>query len=618
MSLYLEYNPAAADAAYNDLVFKDKPDLEEVRKILTYLDPNDREQWFKTFAILGREYSGNTDVYHAAQDWAKGASNRKPSDAKKEHHEFYVSSARQGPGIGALINAAKARGYVVSKKSDRAMRAYTAPTNAFFCDHVEICLSPVQAPADGTETTELRLYSDVVDNANTVLKYWLYSAPQSLTAERAAFLTKNKNLFRYFPLGQRGIITALFDYSTTHDSYSYKEFRKWAELSCIDFDQNALNAVLNTESPYGPSITQDLIEQLYRSSHCLMIRQRALRLADEAIAAGFEKTNRAVTRFYEVSQPVVEGEMCPVDEWGFVGSNGCFARADSNPTMDDVVPSGYELLDKYIDGYRRREVTLFAAHSGVGKTWFGVDTSYKLLMARPNARILFVSSEMDVKQIVLRFFAVINDLSLRKDMLQQYVKTNRIAEARATVAKFAESGPDIHLMGIQRGGLSISHIEARVAELSMNKRLDLVVVDYLQNIVNDKVSVHENNYTKVLDTMDRLDQIAKDYNCAVLALTQLNNPNRKQTMKQEPNLYDIAECSYVVQPAAAVLMMYRDPNGVAFYDNGAGMSFPDLNGSTEATNLLLSVAKSRYGICTAKPLEVRRSIGSRFSFVEKK
>ena len=728
-----------------------KVELDELRKILNYLDYCDREQWYKTFAILGREYGADMDVLHVAQEWSRKYPHRKPKDELQEQREFFQSSKRSGPGIGALIAEAKRHGYEVprhykkfsgddgsssgydpndlslirpdlqakakakakaqaqaqaqtmgqgqgqsqaqssaSASSASAAASDAASTFASAAADAKVMgdaqgLGPDQGAAEfdseviysnkvvfveqleplaadcPVDSDESKLYDSVQSKANAILKFWLYTAGNGNVPDRVNFLTENKKFFGFFPVEQRVIIEALYEFCKSHEDYSISEFLQWCKLEGLYdvFDQGVLNTVLDTETIQSKDMARDYMRYLYEDSYTLMLWQRACLFAAGVLKRSFKANTSAVRYFFEESLPVMEGETAPVEQWPADVRAEVIERIDEKPNMERFVPSGYAHIDEHIMGFRRGEVTIFAAHSGVGKTWFALDTTVRLLNTFPNARVLFISSEMSVREIELRFYGLLNDISLLKHDLQRLAKDgNKLLDSFKKLDSFAESRYDITLYGNKSGGTSIDDIEALVSGLSASKRLDLVVVDYIQNIVNETLPNKNNNtstFDRVRNTMNRLDRLANTYNCAVLSLAQLNNPNRKQGQNLPPNLYDIAECTYMVQPAAAVLMMYKgdlsaglvsinkskDKNANAGGSGGSGGSgsaggsggsgsssssgsdVGKVQGSLlddeedrvfNQTDLLLAVRKSRYGTNSDDPLHVFRSEGARFLF----
>lgn len=657
--------------------YRGKPEPAEVREILNFLDCSDREQWFKTFAILGREYQNDFGIYHIAQQWARAYSKRKPEDERKEHYEFFVSSRAPGPGIGALIAEAKRHGYKVPRSYEKHVQDYERyvrqPAKA---KETEAALQPLEATVTPDSLDNL-LYSKIQQESNAVVNFWLYKGGNGADPERKNFLNDNAKYFRFLPVGQRTILEAMLMFCKERTEYSYGAFCEWLKLNDIELDSETLLAVFNTKSATSAAATYDFMLSIYHTSYALVLQRELTAFADGVLERSFEENTTQLRECYESVLPVCEDKVGYKEQWPSDVTRVCLERIENSNSMELFVPTGHKLLDAHIMGFRRGGVTIFAAHSGSGKSWFAVDAAFRLLLQHEEARVLFFSSEMSNDEIELRFFGLFNDVGINTEDIERSYADGSWHENMRRFQAFSEGSTDITLVGTDSGEMSISSIENKVAAMSATRRLDLVIVDYLQNIVNSNQQC-KNSCDRVRDTMQRLCHMARRYNCAVLVLAQLNNPNRKQSETQPPNLYDIADASYVVMPADAVIIMYKilgkggndiSGMGAGFVDEMQGNLFSgvpeqDANavGAAEVaaaaasagasvggtggimvtspwanidssqrksikqlfgtdrffnqTNLLLSVCKSRHGFNTERPLSVLRSKGSRFCFVQ--
>lgn len=138
----------------------ENPSYDELKKILSFLPAADRETWFKTFAIVGRAYNQDASAYSACQEWARGYSGRKPEDERKEHTEFYDSSRRSGPGIGALIKQAKSYGYKPPVSQNENVHVHGVPVGAITALEVVTLpkvSNPLKTPSKMAFTEALRL-----------------------------------------------------------------------------------------------------------------------------------------------------------------------------------------------------------------------------------------------------------------------------------------------------------------------------------------------------------------------------------------------------------------------------------------------------------------------------
>lgn len=579
------------------VISKSLPSKEELREILSYLDSSDRDQWFKVFAILGRAYRRNPEILEVAREWSRNYGGRnEAADAKKEDNEFYTASLRDGPSIGALIADAKNHGYTKTHY-ERLVREENSPCAAYFADHVDVCIQDPVTPVMGDEERLLRT-AEIC--ANDSLGYWLFYATPSDDQLRLQFLNEHRKYFRFMPPRYRKGYATLLDYCSKHKTFDVSDFKAWCKENALDLTPEDVDSFANVNTiPATPDRTWEQMHTMYEAAWRLLFCQQMRNSISTVLSSqySFDDAQRVRRALFERSKEVPKSSIMDGDDFAY----GARMEIDDLMSIDgpfsSYISTGYEAIDQLILGYRRGGVTLFAARSGVGKTWFGVDTSYRVAV-ESKKRVLFISSEMDPNSVAARFLAVMNNISLSRKSLEANTKDGTLVSAYQNMAILKkENGISLRIMGNTEGGISIDDIEAEISNSALMEPVDLVVVDYLQNITNDNLGRNATSFDRNKDTMLRLDSMARRYNCAILALAQLNNPNRKQG-NMAPNLYEIAECTYVVQPATAVLMLYKVPNS-------ADQSKLDLK---------LSVTKSRYGSCTDVPMQVTRSNGGSFGF----
>ena len=90
-------------------------DYDEVRNALTYLDPNDRETWWKVGAALKSEFDeGGRSLW---EDWSRSY----PKWNERESNAQWKSFKYGHIHIGTLFHMAKANGFTFSQ-------SYRAPT----------------------------------------------------------------------------------------------------------------------------------------------------------------------------------------------------------------------------------------------------------------------------------------------------------------------------------------------------------------------------------------------------------------------------------------------------------------------------------------------------------
>ena len=640
--------------------YRDKPDPDEVRQILAHLDCSNRELWVQVFCVLGRVYPANTDILAIAQEWSAANVYRQPQDKEQEEHFFFKASHHEGPGIGVLLLEAQSHGYEVPRSSEPYIKAYLDSVEGKAAAKKAVTLQSPDSYDDPSDKA-LHMYNTVQVKSCAIVKYWLYVAGNDSVqnAARTSFVCSCAKYLSYLPDGPRSVLEAMREYCIEHATYSYQAFRDWLSLVNKQIEPEVFAEVLSSVAVTSEEHAYDCLKEVYQISYRLLARADSLRVADAFLDLSFEETVSAVNKHCETLQPVSEVKSNNKEQWADDVYAMCLERTDPELANNHFISTGHSVLDEHIMGFHRKGVTIFASHAGVGKSWFGVDSCYSVLRHNPKARVLFISTEMTVEEIELRLFGVYNNVGILNQDIQRYRDSGQLEGLVENFRNFCHSDCDIKIIGADQNGMDINFIESTVTELSAEKRLDLVVIDYLQNIQNTALPKNSLTYERVRDTMRRLCSMARIHDCAVLALTQLNNPNKKLGDNSSPNIYDIAESSYSCQDADAVLIMHEKPGakkdqglgggvGPGFSDDCQGNLFDGIAGGTggaggagaqgageadksglaskkskalfgnerffNETDLLLSVCKSRNGFNTATPLVVRRSAGSRFEF----
>ena len=576
----------------------EKPNYEELREILSHLNYADRDQWYKTFNIVGREYPNDSTAFGLCRQWSSQYAGRKPEDERKEHEEFYNQSKRAGAGIGSLINQAKLSGYKPKRPHTEQIDPHGGNNLLQIMAHrMKRSVTNVAVP---TDTSLKAIYGDAQKAAQAVLKFWAWDEMQPHAA-RANFMRRYAGAFNMLPKVERNYLELLSEYSQTHNEYSYDALVDWAEDNFSDFDRkHALAFIANSTASANSEASEEHIKKAIDLSWQLHVNQ-CVQVMSDYFKSGHvtkEETEQAIASFALASRPFNpqledynESDIAPIGRMEFI------ERDDPKLSAMHFVRTGYDMVDRYIDGWRRGEPSIVAAHSGVGKTWFGVDACNKVVARGGSA--LFISTEMSRRSIVGRFYENASKLPFYQyQQLYGELKEKTLIKATEDAAKFYQQPNTLNIVYATDLSVIISAIEAR----NDAKPLDLIVIDYLQNIYNDQADhARTANWERVNSVMNEITRCANRNNVPILVLAQLNNPNRKAGNNQEPNLYDIADASGVVRDAAAVMVMYRVAVG-----SDSGMEIPELR---------CKIVKSRYGNLPETPLIVNRSNGSRFSFI---
>lgn len=255
-------------------------------------------------------------------------------------------------------------------------------------------------------------------------------------------------------------------------------------------------------------------------------------------------------------------------------------------TVEEIVPLVAERLDQRISGKSEglhtgfpdvdiitgglhpSELTILAARPTMGKSTLASNIAGHLAIDQGCA-VLFISLEMNRLELVERLLCSVGDVSAHKTRIGQLDDNAR--------RRFVEAGASFHrrqLLIDDTPGRTVGQIAA-IARRQKRKRLDVLVIDYLQLIEPDNPK--DNRQEQVAKIARRLKLLARELCIPVLCLAQLNR-QAEAVVGGRPKLSHLRESGAIEQDADVVLFIHRDPKD------------PDLHGMAE-----LLIAKNRHG-----------------------
>ncbi|GGK93567.1 hypothetical protein GCM10012284_29350 [Mangrovihabitans endophyticus] len=161
---------------------------------------------------------------------------------------------------------------------------------------------------------------------------------------------------------------------------------------------------------------------------------------------------------------------------------------------------------------------------------------FSLEMSKIEMVMRLLSAEARVPLHVLRSGQLSDD-----DWTKLARRMGEISEAPI----FVDDTPSMNLM----------EIRAKARRLKQRHNLKLLVVDYLQLMTSPKRT--ESRQQEVADLSRGLKLLAKEIECPVIAVSQLNRGPEQRTDKR-PQLSDLRESGSIEQDADVVLLLHRD------------------------------------------------------------
>jgi replicative DNA helicase len=209
---------------------------------------------------------------------------------------------------------------------------------------------------------------------------------------------------------------------------------------------------------------------------------------------------------------------------------------------------GLSKLDYFLQPAHGGDMVVVAARPSVGKTAFA-ETIADHWATGDGFPVLFASIEMSLSQLMDR--AVSRTAGIPA---QHLVRGTLSADEEVLAAETVERRKAVKIWYYDDGYATTETLRAQAARCAMvNGGIRGIVVDYLQ-ILKDAGDQEVQRVTKISRNIKAL---AREYDCPVLALSQLNRQSEYRP-DPHPRLADIRESGAIEQDADVVLGLYRD------------------------------------------------------------
>lgn len=240
------------------------------------------------------------------------------------------------------------------------------------------------------------------------------------------------------------------------------------------------------------------------------------------------------------------------------GINNILAKAidridelfNSNSALTGI-STGFTDLDKQTNGLQPADLIIVAGRPSMGKTTFAMNLVENAAL-RTDKAVLVYSLEMPAESLAMRMLSSLGHIEQGK------IRTGRLDEddwPRLTSA--------INLLNERKlfiddtAGITPSEMRSRTRRLAREHgEIGLIMVDYLQLMQLGSGS-GENRTNEISEISRSLKALAKEFNCPVIALSQLNRSLESRPNKRPVNA-DLRESGAIEQDADVIIFIYRD------------------------------------------------------------
>jgi replicative DNA helicase len=216
------------------------------------------------------------------------------------------------------------------------------------------------------------------------------------------------------------------------------------------------------------------------------------------------------------------------------------------------VATGFKDLDRDTSGLQKGDLVIVAGRPSMGKTSFAMNIA-EYVAIKQGLPVLIFSMEMSASQLAARMLGsvgLINQGRLRTGKLNDE-EWPRVTQAIGELTKAP-------MLIDETGSLNSLELRARARRMARKYgSVGLIVIDYLQLMSGKSNGASENRATEISEISRSLKSLAKEMQCPVIALSQLNRGLENRENKR-PMMADLRESGAIEQDADVILFIYRD------------------------------------------------------------
>ena len=213
--------------------------------------------------------------------------------------------------------------------------------------------------------------------------------------------------------------------------------------------------------------------------------------------------------------------------------------------------TGFDDLNERTGGLQPSDLIIVAARPSMGKTTFAMNLVENALMGDDKPVLVF-SLEMPAAQLMTRMLSSlgrINQTRVRNGQLEDddWPKLTAAVNMLKNKPLYIDDQP----------GISPNEMRTRARRIVREHgEIGMIMVDYLQ-LMQIKTGKSEGRTAEISEISRSLKALAKEMNCPVVALSQLNRSLEQRPNKRPVNS-DLRESGAIEQDADVIMFIYRD------------------------------------------------------------
>jgi replicative DNA helicase len=227
--------------------------------------------------------------------------------------------------------------------------------------------------------------------------------------------------------------------------------------------------------------------------------------------------------------------------------------------INKIIQSGFDCLDRRIDGFMAGELIVIASRPTIGKSAFALNIAYNI--ASQDKKVLFFSLDANNYYLLERLYSMLTEIPIDK------IRNRQLSDDDLKkIESLKKVNALDNILPIDKARYLF-----KVVELIEDTNPDIVIIDYLQLLQTG--DEYQLRYQELSDITAELKFLAKNLDIPIILLSQLSRDVEKKSDKK-PSLSDLQGSTDIEAIADKVILLHKN----------------DKNNTIEAT-----VAKNRNG-----------------------
>lgn len=218
--------------------------------------------------------------------------------------------------------------------------------------------------------------------------------------------------------------------------------------------------------------------------------------------------------------------------------------------------TGFKSVNEFTNGFQPGELIILAARPSIGKTALALNM------------LLSAAKECDENECVVIFSLEMGSQQLMERLVSSETNINSSVFKRGTwqedeefiISECVSNMKKLPILIDESTNISILEIQTKLKQIRANKKIKMVVVDYLQLVTGSK-TFGANRQVEVAQISRTLKSLARDIEAPIIAVAQLSRKveeRRGSDKKSKPILSDLRESGSIEQDADIVIFLNYD------------------------------------------------------------